>query len=238
MKRLASLLIYSALLFSLRADVLISEFMASNASTLADEDGQFPDWIELYNSGSNAVNLLNWSLTDNATNLKKWQFPGTNIAGGGFLVVFASGKNRTLVGSNLHTNFKLAASGDYLALVEPDGATIASQFAPTFPPQFPDVSYGLGMQLIYTNLVSTNSSARVFIPTDGSLGTSWTAADFDDSSWIGGTNGVGYDTGANESEGIQVAPTVLAAGPAAYALRRRLERAGLHDRGLGQNRRR
>jgi len=147
MKRLASLLICSALVFSLRADVLISEFMASNARTLADEDGQFPDWIELYNSGSNTVNLLNWSLTDNATNLKKWQFPSTNIATSGFLVVFASGKNRTLVGSNLHTNFKLAASGDYLALVEPDGVTIASQFAPTFPPQFPDVSYGLGMQL-------------------------------------------------------------------------------------------
>ncbi len=216
MKRLASLLLYCALVFSLRADVLISEFMASNASTLADEDGQFPDWIELYNSGSNAVNLLNWSLTDNATNLKKWQFPSTNIAGGGFLVVFASGKNRTVAGATLHTNFKLAASGDYLALIEPDGVTIATQFAPTFPPQFPDISYGLGMQLIYTNLVTTNSSARVFIPTDGGLGTSWTTADFDDSSWISGTNGVGYDTGANESEGIQVAPTVLAAGPAAY----------------------
>src|SRR6185436_11680752 len=79
---------------------------------------------------------------DNANNLTKWRFPATNLAGGGFLVVFASGNDRRIPGARLHTDFQLSASGEYLALVKPDGATIANEFSPVFPQQVPDVSYG------------------------------------------------------------------------------------------------
>ncbi|PYJ00210.1 MAG: hypothetical protein DME25_21275, partial [Verrucomicrobia bacterium] len=120
----------------------ISEFMASNTRTLADESGFYEDWIEIYNPSAVAVNLDGWYLTDSAGNLTKWRFPATNLAGGAFLVVFASGKDRRVPGARLHTSFQLSAAGEYLGLVKPDGVTIASEFSPVFPQQVPDVSYG------------------------------------------------------------------------------------------------
>src|SRR5512137_2458951 len=89
--------------------VVISEIMASNNSTLADEDGAYSDWIELYNSSTNTVNLGGWYLADKATNLTHWQFPATNLGPSRFLVVFASNKDRRAAGAPLHTNFKLGA---------------------------------------------------------------------------------------------------------------------------------
>ena len=112
------------------ADPLITEFMASNSTALADDDRDFPDWIELYNPDATAVNLNGWYLTDNATNKKKWTFPAVTIAPQGFLVVFASGKDRRDPAKTLHTSFSLNADGEYLALVHPDGTTFATEFAP------------------------------------------------------------------------------------------------------------
>src|SRR5439155_18892672 len=81
------------------AQVIISEFMADNKTTLADEDGQFPDWIELYNTGANTVNLNEWSLTDDPSRQVRWSFPATNLSAEGFMVIFASGKNRAVAGA-------------------------------------------------------------------------------------------------------------------------------------------
>src|SRR5581483_9228845 len=110
------------LTFSAAAQVRITEFMASNSSTLADEDGDFSDWIEIQNTSASAVNLQNWSLTDSLGNLNKWVFPATNIPPNSFMIVFASGKNRAVAGRELHTNFKLSSDGEYLALVKPDSS--------------------------------------------------------------------------------------------------------------------
>lgn len=123
----------------------ISEFMAVNTVTATDEDGGYSDWIELFNNDTQPINLYNWYLTDDVSNLTKWRFPPTEVKGKGFLVVFASGKDRTFAGRQLHTNFSLDAAGEYLALVKPDGATVAWEYAPTYPPQTADVSYGLAM---------------------------------------------------------------------------------------------
>ena len=128
------------------AEVLINEFMALNTTTLADQDFQYSDWIEIYNSGPETVDLGGWFLTDDAAALNKWRFPATDLSAGSYLVVFASGKDRAVSGAELHTNFKLDGAGEYLALVNPDGVTIASQYAPKFPAQHPDVSYGLDPQ--------------------------------------------------------------------------------------------
>jgi hypothetical protein len=99
--------------------------------------------IEIYNSGSSSVNLADWYLTDSESQLNKWKFPSVSLAANGYLVVFASGKNRAVAGAQLHANFSLAAQGEYLALVQPDGTTVASEFAPAFPEQLPDYSYGV-----------------------------------------------------------------------------------------------
>src|SRR5688572_13165227 len=135
--RILSLCLLGFLTFtSVAADnVVISEFMARNANTLPDEDGQFSDWIELHNPGAMPVNLDGWFLTDTTNNLMRWRIPATNIAANGFLVIFASGKNRAVPGARLHTDFNLSGNGEYLGLVRPDG-TIASEFAPLFPEQF------------------------------------------------------------------------------------------------------
>lgn len=119
--------------------VRINEFMASNDDGLADEDGDFSDWIELYNAGDTQVDLGEWSLTDDPENLRKWEFPSVLIEPRGFVVVFASSKDRNL--PKLHANFNLAEEGEYLALVRPDG-TIATEFNPGYPGQQEDVSYG------------------------------------------------------------------------------------------------
>jgi hypothetical protein len=147
-------------------DPVITELMAANTATLADEDGSFSDWLELHNPDATAVNLLGWYLTDSTNNKTKWQFPAVTLPPGGYLVVFASNKNRAEATGPLHTNFALGASGEYLALVKPDGATVASEFSPTFPPQSDDVSYGLP-----TTATGFGNPAFLLRPTPGSANT-------------------------------------------------------------------
>ena len=138
--------------------LVISEFLAANGRNRADENGDFEDWIEIRNVTATAVNAENWILTDDAADPVKWRFPAVTVPANGYLVVFASGKNRRVPGANLHTNFRLNDAGEYLALVEPDGETVATAFAPEFPPQLSDISFGLDA-----------SGARVFFarPTPG-----------------------------------------------------------------------
>jgi hypothetical protein len=178
---------------SASAQITISEFMADNKHTLADEDGDFPDWIELYNTGATTLNLAGWALTDDSTLKSKWFLPSTNLTAKGFLVVFASGKNRSIPGKPLHTDFSLKASGEYLALLKPD-SSVAIEFAPTFPPQSPDISYGLAQNVSTNNLVLPGAPGKYLIPYDASLGNSWTQSNFDDSGWSTGNTGIGYQT--------------------------------------------
>lgn len=122
--------------------VQIGEFMAANTATVQDEDGDYSDWIELYNATGSLINLAGWSLTDDQANPSKWTFPAVAIDPGARLVVFASDKNRIDPDGQLHTNFKLGAGGEYLGLAQPDGSSIADEFSPAFPAQRDDVSYG------------------------------------------------------------------------------------------------
>lgn len=123
--------------------VVISELLSENSGGLRDADGDTPDWIEIHNGGTSVINLGGWHLTDTPSNLTRWTFPATNLAPDAFLVVFASLKDRAVPGAELHTNFRLDPGGEYLALVEPDGATVASAFSPAYPAQRANVSYGL-----------------------------------------------------------------------------------------------
>ncbi|MDG2122078.1 MAG: lamin tail domain-containing protein [Verrucomicrobiales bacterium] len=125
-------------------DVRINEIMAANTLSVEDEDGSNSDWIELANHGATPADLSGYFLTDDPTNPELWQFPlGTTIAPGDTLLVFASNKNRTTPGEEIHTNFRLDNDGEYLALVFPDGTTIVDSIEPTFPPLPADITYGL-----------------------------------------------------------------------------------------------
>ncbi len=196
------------------AQVKITEFMAANSKTLKDDFGEYSDWIEVFNAGSAAVNLQDWGLTDSAGQPFKWRFPGTNLPPKSFLVVYASNRDRRLPGQPLHTNFKLDAAGEYLALVHPDG-TAAAEFAPAYDPQFDDVSYGYGVSNEGRLLIGTKATGRVLVPESGIQGTLWLAPVFDDSAWLPATNGVGFKAGLNDDPGA-LSAYVLADHPAAY----------------------
>jgi hypothetical protein len=167
---------------------IISEFLASNSSGITDAAGDNTDWIEIYNPSSAPLDLYNWSLTDKSTKLDEWQFPHVMLNGHAFLVVFADGQNVT-IGSELHTSFSLSHSGEFLALVDPNGV-IASQYAPTFPPQITDVSYGVKFDT--ATLIAPGASAQTLIPTNDLLGTTWTSPSFTPTGWTSGTTGVGF----------------------------------------------
>lgn len=191
-RRLPALFAGLALAMSARAgDVLLSEFMAINTNAVQDEDGDCSDWIEVHNAGTNPVDLAGWRLTDTTNNLAKWEFPSTNVMPGGFVLVFASDKNRRLAGEELHTNFKLDGDGEYLALVEPGGA-VATEFNP-YPAQAPNISFGLAPGAVTNVLLETNATCRFFVPPSDDLGFDWITTYFDDSAWATGRTGVGYD---------------------------------------------
>jgi hypothetical protein len=204
----------------LAGDVVISEFMADNTHTLADKDGDYSDWIEIHNIGSDPVNLNDWRLTDEKVKPGKWHFPSVNLDAGAYMVVFASGKNLQNPASELHTNFNLKASGEYLALVRPDG-TPASEYDP-FPAQEPDISYGRAEDTSVMSILGDAAQAAVRIPTDGSLGSAWTAPAYDATGWTyHGPTGIGFEAEiagfavqcyrANVSIGsLAVAETVIA----------------------------
>ena len=181
------------------ARLYISEFLAANRDGLLDGDGEASDWIELFNSGSEAVNLGGYYLTDDPSSLTKWPFPSLQLEPRQFLVVFASGKDRRDPGGQLHTNFKIDSRGEYLGLIAPDGISVVSDFGriDALPRQRENVSYGLMQSGTSTSrsLLSRDSQATVRVPTaeDSALGSSWTEPAFDDSGWLDVAIGVGYD---------------------------------------------
>lgn len=121
------------------ADVILNEFMADNTYTMADPAGEYEDWLEIYNPTYETVYLSGMYLTDKPDNLTKWQFPfgGAAIAPHEYMVIWCDEDDDQ---SGIHTNFKLSADGEFLALVAQDGVTVLDSI--TFGPQEHDISYG------------------------------------------------------------------------------------------------
>ncbi|WP_372806084.1 lamin tail domain-containing protein [Pontiella sp.] len=191
----------AALVFTMAAgksdgQVVISEFMAANDETLADGDGNYSDWIELYNLGDSSVDLTGWYLSDDANELTQWQFPSKSIGAGEFLVVFASGQDTTDYVDSLgylHTTFKLSAGGEDVILTQDDGVTVAYSFL-DYPEQDDDVSYGLNQDSDTTCLIAEGEDATAYVGTSSAPGSTWNSStSFTFSGGTSGTTGVGYD---------------------------------------------
>lgn len=107
---------------------VLNEFLAKNDGGLKDDQGRDSDWIEIYNPNPFAIDLDGYHLTSDLANPTEWTFPpGVLLDGHSYLIVFASGDNRGL--PELHTNFKIPASGGDLALVDRDGRTVLAEFS-------------------------------------------------------------------------------------------------------------
>ena len=136
--------------------IYINEVSASNGSNFCDKDGDYVDWIELYNEGDKTVSLKGLGLSDRKEVPKRWVFPDVEIAPGAYLVVCASGKNCIKEDGELHANFKIDSAGESVYLSDAEGHLISSMNveAVTF-----DKSYGC--------IRGTAECAELNIPTPG-----------------------------------------------------------------------
>ncbi len=116
-ERNENLLIQISQYFLYTGDLVINEFMASNDTTIADQDGEYDDWIELYNNSNSPIFLSGYYLSDDENILTQWAFPDTSIQANGYLIIWAD-KDENQAG--LHTNFELPVSGGTICLVNPD----------------------------------------------------------------------------------------------------------------------
>ncbi len=118
-------------------DLVINELLASNAVTEADQDGEFDDWIELYNNGTTAIDLEGYTLSDDVNELDQWAFPaGTTIGANEYLIIWAD-KDDEQVG--LHSSFKLSAGGETVFLSDAAGELLDQV---ELQDQIEDISYG------------------------------------------------------------------------------------------------
>ncbi|MFZ5985564.1 MAG: CotH kinase family protein [Bacillota bacterium] len=149
----------------------INEIMASNTTTLRDGDiedptygsqgGAFSDWIEIYNPGTQAVSLSGYTLSDSTAT---WTFPQGVVPANGYLLVWASDKNKVAADGQLHTNFKLGASGEPVTLTNSGGFVVDSV---TYTTLASDQSYGRktdGSSELLVLSKATPGAANIHIP--------------------------------------------------------------------------
>ncbi len=187
-----------------RADPVISEFMASNETTVKDGHGNYEDWIEIWNPDGTAINLQGWRLTDSKSKPNKFVFPSLILAPNSRLLVMASNRSgSTGVATHIdplgypHTPFSLAKEGEYLALLKPDGVTKTTELDP-YPQQITDVSYGPPETA--ATFVGPATSLCFKVPTNtvnDSAVTNWTQTAFNDASWTSAMgSGIGFEAGS------------------------------------------
>jgi len=127
MKKISPFLIALLLLCfapTVQSQVVINEVLSANSSVLADENGSYEDWVELFNRGASTVNLNGYGLSDDAAVPLKWTFPNVSIGAGQYLLIWCSDKNRRIPGSPLHTNFKITSGGEAVVLSTPAGVLV------------------------------------------------------------------------------------------------------------------
>lgn len=142
----------------LSQDLYINEMMSANQNFLLDEDGDDSDWLEIFNSGDETILLKDYYLTDDETNINKWQFPNVDIKPNEYLVVYCSNKNKRNSKSNLHTNFAINNEGENIILSK-NGEVV--DLLPAIA-LLPNTSYGV--------LDKVNDVFEIFkVPTPGSI---------------------------------------------------------------------
>ena len=122
--------------------LFINEFLASNDASVTEENGEFDDWIEIFNAGTTPVNIGGMYISDKASDLTAWQIPdrapdSTTIEPGSFLLLWADKQTDQGV---LHVDIKLSGDGEQIVLTAPNGTSVIDSL--TFGAQTTDVSVG------------------------------------------------------------------------------------------------
>ncbi|MDG5814254.1 CotH kinase family protein [Chitinispirillales bacterium ANBcel5] len=136
---LASMILSFLVFHSYSQELHLNEIMASNSMTCSDEDGDYEDWIEIYNSSNRAISLEGYGLSDRRDDPFMWIFPAITIEPQGFLLVWASGKDRDDPSGELHSNFRISRSGEWVILTNPDEVRVDELPATEIPT---DISIG------------------------------------------------------------------------------------------------
>ena len=177
----------SALVSQQVGSIRISEICSDNRGGARDADGLASDWIEIFNEAHVPIVLTGCQLVSEAD--RPFVFPSTLIAPRGFVVVFASGKDRAVTGEPLHTGFRLSRKGEWVRLLSPSGNLIDEMDYPSAPT---DASVGLPQARVLNELITHASRGRYFVPTE-ELVRGWHKPSFDDSAWRDGVGGFGFD---------------------------------------------
>jgi len=120
-----------------RINIVINEVMPVNSSTQADPDGEYDDWIEIYNLTDDGIDLSGYFLSDDKKDPGKWQFPdNTQIGPKGYLIIWADDDGAYQQG--LHANFKLSSTGESVLISDPDKLEIDKM---SYPEQNLELSY-------------------------------------------------------------------------------------------------
>ena len=110
------------------AQLIVSEYSASNLNQFADDFEKFEDWIELHNAGTTDINLQGYAISDKVDKPQKWVIPNSVIMPpGSYVVIWCSGRD-FMDGRKMHTNFKLTQSTnkDFIILTDPSGTVLES----------------------------------------------------------------------------------------------------------------
>ena len=148
--------------------LVINEIMASNSNSVSDQDGEFDDWVELYNRGTSTINLSGFYLSDNKNDLNKWTFPNINIMPGEYLIIWCDTAGTTQNG--LHTTYRLSADQEEVYLTDPSGNVIDAVHFVNMPTdiayarvpngngvfRYQDHSQSLNNQIISSNFVNND----------------------------------------------------------------------------------
>ena len=197
--------------------VIISEFMASNDAFDPDEDGEFQDFIELFNPTDSPLDISGYHLACSFNDLTRWKLPdGVTLGAGETLRIYASGKNQKIpldptlpLGpnnpwnpfTNLHTDFGLSIGGESVFLVAPDGLTFVDSHV-NWPRQRLNASAGWGLDRETGGV----SPLRYFLdPTPGFLNSPTSCTGLSEAPNISPNGGVFFDQ--------TITPTITASGP-------------------------
>ena len=121
-------------------NLYISEILSSNSTTLKDNEGDYSDYIEIYNGYGEKINLKGYHLSDSEYETNKWTFPDIYINPHEYLIIYASGKDECDLQERIcHTNFKLSSDGEVLTFSDNVGNIISKI---VFEGQFSNISYG------------------------------------------------------------------------------------------------